>query len=230
MESSVLKILEDYLSWEELAKLKSYDKLNQNEKDEFRLENDNDAKYYYEVEKSTKKDALCSDTIISFWTPYKRLLEIETGWRAFRTIDSLKALIYQIRNDRKNDYTEAICKVNRNIEDFAQICYTKGNYMLLPNRYMNNQRYRITEDRIDLSIYECFGKGALAKFFKTEDDLKDWIEKQNLSTIFIRKEICRENLKWFVTEDKPKWISEMSAFEVYEYLENAMVLINERNN
>lgn len=31
--------------------------------------------------------------------------------------------------------------------------------MLLPNRQMNNQRYQFTTDRIDMTLYECFGIG-----------------------------------------------------------------------
>lgn len=229
MSDCVIKILEDYLEWEKLKQQKNYDRLSQKQKDEFRLEYDNDAKYYYEIQGLTKKEALCADTIISFWTPYSRLLKVEADWTAYKTSKSLERLINQIKTNRNNDYTEKIRRVNSNIKEFAKICYTKGNYMLLLERQMNNQRYRITEDRIDLTLYECFEKGVLAKFFDNESKLNNWIDKQALKTVFINGDICREKINWFINEDKPKWISEMKADEIYEYLKNAILLIKERN-
>jgi hypothetical protein len=226
----VLKILEDYLAWEKLKQQKNYDRLSQETKDELRLENDNDAKYYYEILGSTKEKALCADTIISFWTPYSRLLDIEARWKTYKTsTKSLESLINQIKTNRKNKYTEVIKQINSNIEEFAKICYTKGNYMLLPKRQMNNQRYSVTEDRIDLTLYECFEKGALAKFFRNENELKDWIDEQDLSSVFVSGDKCKEKINWFVIEDKPKCITEMKADEIYEYLKKAIILIQERN-
>lgn len=78
MESYVLKILEDYLAWEDLKEQKKYHELTRNEKDELRLENDYDAKYFYKIEGLTKENALYADTVISFWTPYSRLLKLRT--------------------------------------------------------------------------------------------------------------------------------------------------------
>jgi len=101
--------------------------------------------------------------------------------------------------------------------------------MLLPERKMNPQRYSVTEDRIDLTLYECFDKGALAKYYNTNEDLCSWIIREKLDGIFLNDEISKEKIKWFISEDKPKWISEMSADEIYKYLENAVLLIQERN-
>ena len=229
MENCVLMILEDYLAWEKLKQQKVYARLSKKEKDELRLEYDNDAKYYYEIIGLTKEKALYADTIISFWTPYSRLLKLEADWTAYKTSKSLESLINQIKTNRKNDYTKKIRQVNSNIEEFAKICYTKGNYMLLPERQMNNQRYSVAEDRIDLTLYECFEKGVLAKFFENENKLKDWIDNQNFNSVFVNDDICRDKINWFVKEYKPKWISEMKKDEIYKYLENAILLIKERN-
>lgn len=38
--------------------------------------------------------------------------------------------------------------------------------MLLPERKMNTQRYKVAQDRIDLTLHKCFDKSALAKFLK----------------------------------------------------------------
>src|SRR5690554_3618359 len=106
MESCVLKILEDYLAWEELKKEKKYDELTPNEKDKLRLDNDYDARYYHKIEGLTEENALYADTIISFWTPYSRLLEVVARWKSYKTIKSLKSLINKIKSKRKNDFTE----------------------------------------------------------------------------------------------------------------------------
>lgn len=229
MENYVLTILEDYLAWEKLKQKKAYNRLSYKEKDELRLEYDSDAKYYYEMVGLPKEKALYADTIISFWTLYSSLLKVEAGWKVFKTSKSLEKLIAMIKTNRRNDFTKKIRQVNSNIEEFAKICYTKGNYMLLPERKMNNQRYDVTEDRIDLTLYECFENGGLSKFFEDENKLKNWIDKQNFRSIFIDNDICREKINWFVKGDKTKRISEMKKDEIYKYLENAILLIKERN-
>lgn len=225
MKDSVLNILESYLVWERKKIEIKYDNLSQNCKDGLRLKYDNDAKYYYEIVGLPKDKALYADTIISFWTPYRRLLELEAGWIAYKTSKSLECLIRQIKNYRN----EAIRKINANIAEFAQICYSKGNYILLPERQMNNERYQFTEDRIDLTLYESFRNGKLAHFFHDDEKLKEWIDNQNLSMVFKEKEKNRDKIIWFISNENRKGISEMSVDEVYEYLKNATLLIRERN-
>lgn len=232
MADFVIKILEDYLAWEELKQEKNYDKLSYDVKDILRLQNDNDAKYYYEECKIEKAEALKADTIISFWTPYCRLLKLEANYTIgenAKTIGNLKALLKQIRATWKNDFTWKINATNERIENFAKVCYTKGNYMLLPEREMNPKRYSVTEDRIDLSLYECFDNGALAKYYNTYEALYSWIIREKLDGIFLNNEISKDKIKWFIPEDKAKRISEMSIDEIYKYLENAVSLIQERN-
>ncbi len=69
MDDLVVGILEDYLKLEKIKQDTKYDSLSWSEKDEFRLLNDNDAKYYYDKCNMEKENALKGDTIISFWTP-----------------------------------------------------------------------------------------------------------------------------------------------------------------
>lgn len=227
MESHTLKILKKYLSCEEEKLKVGYNTLSYEEKDEFRLKYDNDAKYYYEKLGESKEHALLADTIISFWTPYKRLLKIEAGWIAYKTPNSLKVLIQQIETYRKKAHTESIRKVNAKIENFSRVCYTKGNYMLLPSRQMNTKRYYILEDRIDATLYECFEKGRLSCFFRDDDELREWIKSQNLISIFKDNIIEKDNIMWFV--ENRKNISKMTDTEIYKYLENAVRFIEKRN-
>ena len=126
--------------------------------------------------------------------------------------------------------TGKIKEVNQIFESFAHICYTKGNFVLLPSRKMNIERGckgNKIEDRIDLTIYECFGNGKLAKFFKSESELRNWIGQEKLSSIFKNGEICRESIDWFVENQKP--ISEMDKDEICKYVDRAVFLICIRN-
>ncbi|MDY4544426.1 MAG: hypothetical protein SPE00_03805 [Bacilli bacterium] len=233
-EDYVIKILNHYL---ELAKNKEQENYKNLSWDEYRLQFDNDAKYYFEEifkkQENLKKEALNADTIISFWTPYCRLLSLEAGWNVYnnkKNVVNLTNLIRQINNPHKNKYTPKINEINKKINEFAKVYYTQGNYMLLPKREMNNQRFRITEDRIDSTLYECFDKGALAKFFNSNEELSSWIMEEKLNIMFKDNKILKENLEWFIpNEDKPKWISEMNVEEIYKYLKKATEFINKRN-
>lgn len=225
-KNSVVAILEDYCNWEKLKNEVNYDMLSQKEKDKMRLKYDKDAKYYIDLGLSEEK-ALYADTIISFWTIYKTLLNLEAGWNASKTEKSLSALLYQIKKS-KSDFSVKIRNVNEKIMPFAEICYTKGNFMLLPDRSMQ-RRYRVTEDRLDWTLYECFRDGELSMFFKSEQDLKLWIKEQYLESVFINGKIDKNNIKWFVQSEMPKKISKMNSNEIYSYLESAIEFIKLRD-
>lgn len=219
------RILDSYIEWQSIIESDDYKKMTQNEMERLRLSHDEDAKYYKEIGLSDKR-ALHADTIFSFWTIYKTLLQREANWNAYKTVKSLKYLKGKIE---KND--EKISEVNKMIEPFADVCYLKGNFMLLPEgcRAMNNQRYQIAEDRIDVTLHQCFGKGVLAKFFPTDEAVISWVHDQKLEKLFVDDDIRLEKVKWLVKEKSPKLISEMSTHEIMEYVESAMVFIKERD-
>ena len=232
MGSYVEKILEHFLKVEEDKEENGYCALSWQDKDDFRLSNDNDAKYYYEECHLEKDEALKADTIISFWTPYCHLLRIEANWDIYynaKTTKTLNTLLNQI----KVKHNRKINKINERIEEFAMYYYTKGNYMLLPERGMNTKRYKITEDRIDLTLYECFAKGRLSSFFVNEQGLFSeqalfsWIKRERLECVFRNNTISKNNIIWF--GDERKMISNMESAEIYEYLKNATTLIKTRN-
>lgn len=83
----IIEILEDYLAWAQLdERVGGYKNLPQSERKKLRLQYDNDARYYYEQLGLDEEEALKGDTIISFFTPYKRLLQVETGWDVSKTV------------------------------------------------------------------------------------------------------------------------------------------------
>lgn len=228
--NNVINILEDYLKFGKLKNKLEFDSLSSEEKADLRLKNDEDADYYYNQIGLEKEEALKADTIISFWTPYKRLLELEVGLKYYKTEKSHSALIRQIKATWLNDSTSKIVALNKKMSKFAEVYYTKENFMLLPESRMNIERYQVSEDRIDLSLYECFEKGSLGNVFKNDSALSSWIRKERLDSMFLDNKISKDNVYWLISEDKPKFISEMSAIVVYDYLNKALNLINKRNN
>lgn len=120
----IIGILEDYLAWAQLdERVGGYKNLPQSERKKLRLQYDNDARYYYEQLGLDEEEALKGDTIISFFTPYKRLLQVETGWDVSKTVKSLRALINETLATWDNDYTEKILAVNKRVEGFGEVSY-----------------------------------------------------------------------------------------------------------
>lgn len=221
MESTVIKIIEEYLEWENVKQQRGYS-------DDLRLKYDNDARYYLEKGYS-REESLHADTIISFWTIYKTLLEKQTGWKTYKTTKSLESLLRQIHSERKNDYTAKIVQLNEKIEDFAKVIYTEGNYMLLPKgkRVINNVRFQKFEDRVDLTLYHSFSGGELSSYFETDEYLKEWIRKEKLHVLFIDGDIEKDKILWLV--DNKKKITDMTIEDIYTYIDSSKFFIEKRS-
>ena len=224
---SIEEILQYYMEWCKIAESTEYRNANQNKKDEIRLQHDADAKYFKGLGYDDAT-ALRGDVIISFWTIYQTLLKNEARWRVYKTQKSLTALKAQI--EKQGDYYAKICEVNKMLSELSKVCYERCNYMLLPNgaRAMNNQRYQFVEDRIDATVFQCFGKGVLAKFFTSDDDVIAWVKSQKLNMLF-DGEICAENIKWLTTNSqRPILISEMDTKELMQYVGNVIEFLRNR--
>lgn len=218
MESTVIEIINEYLEVENVKQQRGYS-------DDLRLEYDNDARYYLDKGYS-KEEALHADTIISFWTIYKTLLEKQTGWKTYKTTKSLKRLLKQIHSKQKNDYTAKIVQLNEKIEDFAKVIYNEGNYMLLPKRIINSERFQKFEDRVDLTLYHSFSGGELSSYFETDEHLKEWIRREELHILFIDGDIEKDKLLWLV--DNKKKITDMTVEEIYTYIDSSKSFIEKR--
>ena len=194
--------------------------LNGGEKN--RLEYDCDAFYYKKHRGLTNKEALYADTISSFWTPYSLAIYIVTGVKYRKTKESIKKIIELIDNKDSK-----ILSVNKIFEPFARIYYTKGNFMLLPHRMMNNSRYKICQDRIDETVYECFDDGKLSCYFKDNNELIKWINEQNLISIFRNRNIDKEYVIKFNKQSKFNYSTSLD--EIQKYIDRSVELILERN-
>lgn len=225
--NSIDEIIDRYIEWQAIKEKCNYKDKLKSEKEKIRLEHDEDAKYYKSLGCSDET-ALHADVIISFWTIYKTFLSNEANWNVSKTLKSLQALKRQVETGGR--YSKKILAVNDMLLEFAEVCYTKGNYMLLPNgaRMMNNQRYQFMEDRIDSTLFQCFSKGLLSKFFSSDDAVKEWVVEQKLDNMFSGGIISAENVIWMTNAKSPKLISEMPTEEIMEYVQNAIHFIKER--
>ncbi len=222
--NTVEEIIDYFIAYQKMVESVDYEKKSQDEKNALRLQYDEDARYYKSIGYEDA-EALHADVLFSFWIIYKTLLLKDANWVSYKTLNFLNAL------KKYTKTKDQIQSVNQSVSEFASVCYSKGNFMLLPDgcRAMNNQRYQMTEDRMDVTLYQCFGKGVLAKFFKSDDDVRKWIREQRLDVFFIDGDICPEKIDWMIDERKPKLISEMSSEELKQYLKRATEKIKMRN-
>ena len=101
--------------------------------------------------------------------------------------------------------------------------------MLLPDEDMNSARYRVAQDRIDESLYECFPDGSLFKYFEySEELLIEWIKAENLELMFDGGIIKRDNIISLIRSMSFVTYSDMTDEELDEFLSAAVEFIKRR--
>ena len=196
-----------------------------------RLLYDADAIYF----NSQLKDpvaALFGDTMISFFTPYREALT-RAGKVSSVTGKPYGKNYLDLCELLKNKDDTGYKDVNDNFRPFAEVYHTKGNFLFLPARKMNNDRYSYTRDRIDKSLHECFPGGALSKYFRSENEkLFEWIKKEKLDTelLFTDGVINKDSIVPLTGVDLQMNYFEMAKRGVLsKYIHNVIELIEERN-
>jgi len=222
----IIRLFNCYQIWFDWVKKHGYDKMKfweyEDAYNEFRLRYDGDARYYYSV-LNDPVAALHGDTVTSFYTPYKTMLKLVTGEVLHKCNNPFDELIAK-RND------PGFKEVNDAFIEFVENCCSKGNFMLLPHRDMNADRYRCSQDRIDKSLYECFPGGKLAKYFGTSpeeqmENLVEWIKSQNLEFMFENGKIERESIIPFNKSNPYVTYENMTKDELQEFIDNAVAFI-----
>ena len=219
----------DYLCYPDWLKQNGYDKKKfyeyVDEYEKFRLKYDGDARYYYNMYNDPVV-ALRGDTIISIYTPYKRLLELKTGIVYHKCNNPFELLI---KNKNEQGYKET----NEIFAEFAKLSQSAGNFMLLPHRDMNSARYRCSQDRIDKSLYECFPGGKLAIFFGITEETKisnltQWIKTENLSFMFENGIIERDKIIPLNKNNPYVSYNDMIEEELVEFINSAVKFMKVR--
>lgn len=219
-----------------------------------RLKYDCDAYYYKNELSKSDEESLFGDTLISFFMPYSACLYKITGRKFIKSNagDMVELIEYIDKPDDK------LIKVNEKFNEFASLCYTKGNFLYLPNRNMNNERGSLFQDRIDETIFNCFSGGKFYKYFDNDNSkVIDWIKNQNLNISLIFKcitksiniqdeDIKKENIKCLIDPSSAKekidierirnfkthWrfdSKKMDINEIYKYIDICVQIIKIRN-
>jgi hypothetical protein len=196
--------------------------------DGFRLKYDGDARYFTWHERTNDpEEPLRADTMISFYTPYKEMLVRLTGVAYHKSGKPFDELIA-----KKGE--PAYKEVNDKFTCLATAYHTMGNFMLLPDRGMNCDRYRCSQDRIDKSLYECFPGGALAKYFGDSEkeqllNLRKWVRDETLGLMFKGGVIERDSIIPITPGNPFVAYEDMTDDELDEFVSTASWLVLARN-
>jgi hypothetical protein len=141
---------------------------------------------------------LNADTLISFWTPLKWVLQIlnpdESFYKTNPDVGDPFLYLKKLENDldkylpQNDELTKLICKL-------ASLAETRANVFRLPDREMNCSRYRYFYDEIPATLYNIFERGRFHCYFKDERDVRKWILEQDLQVAFKDGNIQKTNLR-----------------------------------
>ncbi len=148
---------------------------------------DADAVYFYNIDNIISKIgkegckrnlAERGDIMTSFWTP-------------------LVFYLYGSKLPKNNDNIDCILKEDSATDIFQLMDYlaknyvSRGNLLLLPNsrnssnrRNLNNDKFSITEDKLDKFLYFCM-EGKLKVYFNNDiENVRDWVLVEHLECLF----------------------------------------------
>lgn len=188
--------------------------------DAWRRENDIDCLYL--------NGKLEADTLFSAWTPIKWVIGCTNrgrGVRLSKTPDYMKHLV-----ENKEYYLPQDHELVKLLKHFLELAEGRWNYILLPNREMNCERYRVSingrsenlYDEVPATLYHIFQKESLGKYFLDvsgevdETKVKEWIRQEHLEMGFENDKLDVKNIipliaglptkeaKWFTEENEIK--------------------------
>lgn len=208
--------------------------------DEWRKENDLDCLYF--------NGDLRADTLMSAWTPVKWVAD-------YLNKDKHKKFYKRLKNSSNpckdlellaencDKYLPPAHPLVVLLEEFLTLAEKRCNYILLPDRNMNCERYHMDidgkeiwlYDSVPATLYHVFNEKTLGRYF-TDISPETWIKREHLSMGFINNIIAQDkiismpgydgygNAKWLDDEDSIREaLGYMIAFlkirnyEVYDY-------------
>lgn len=141
---------------------------------------------------------LNADTLVSFWTPLKWVLQIlhpqEKFYKTNRNGGDPFFYLKKLENDidrylpRNDDLVQLLYTL-------ASLAETRANVFRLPVRCMNKARYCYFYDEVPATLYNVFEGGKFHHHFKSDEDILNWIIEQDLQVAFIDGKIKKDNLR-----------------------------------
>ena len=209
--------------WEAGRPREEYDKFCE-EFDAWRSKNDLDCLYF--------GGDLNADTLMSAWTPIKWVLDClnkEKGMKFYKPSE-LNGYNMKYLLDERESYLPSKNELVILLKRFLILAEQRCNYILLPDRCMNKERYsgiKIGDsafymyDEVPPMLYYLFEKKGFGMYFLNssgevdEEAVKDWIRREKLDMGFIG-EISQDHIipmipsleakepRWFTEEDEIK--------------------------
>ena len=188
----IYKKIISWIAYEENAPITEYN-YEKEKHDKYRSENDLDC--------ILRNSNLNADSIFSLWLPLRFVLVTINGYRRLKRITRVKL-------NKSNEFLERLL-VDRNLEKLLPLenetthllseLFVYGqqveNRMLFPEgcRLLQKRGKKPYYDYMPRFLYECFIGGDFCSAFKNDEELIDWIKKEDLISFFDGK-ISKDNI------------------------------------
>lgn len=188
----IYKKIISWIAYEENKPITEYN-YEKEKHDKYRAENDLDC--------VLQKGNLNADTIFSLWLPLRFALVRINNYRGLKKVTGVKL-------DKTKEFLERLL-VDRNLEKLLPLenrttrllseLFVYGqqieNTMLFPDgcRWMQKRGKKPYYDYMPYFLYECFEGGDFSSAFMDDEDLRTWIEREDLGCFF-EGEPCKENI------------------------------------
>lgn len=183
-----------------------------------------------------KEGNLDADTIFSFWTPLKFVLDCLNPDEHFYKKDKFGSDPHKFLKKIKeniNTYLPTDEEVVKKLYEFAKLAETKANVMQWPDgkgSKIQTIRYKDFYDQMPPLLYNCFSGGSYSYIFNNNNlNLENWIRNQKLQMFFCNNEISQEKIKPLIENiraNEGKWLTDKN--EIIEMLQNYIYILEER--
>lgn len=194
--------------------------------DEWRKENDLDCLYF--------NGDLRADTLMSAWTLVKWVADFfnkENGMKFYKKAKDKEDKYYYIRllAEDRDKYLPPEHFLTMLLNDFLELAEQRCNYILLPDRRMNPERYKLSAngenlwlfDEVPATLFHIFQPDTLGKYFNGDITAEEWIKREHLEMGFYKRKISQDNVIPFMIEgllpQDAKWMTE--EYEIKQTLE-----------
>ena len=209
---------DDCPKWHSGTQREEYDKFCK-EYDSWRSKNDLDCLYF--------NGDLNADTLMSAWTPIKWVLDFINKDKGMKFYKPSKFNSYNMEYllDERENYLPSQNELVILLEKFLILAEQRCNYILLPDRRMNKERYsgiKIGDrafymyDEVPPMLYYLFEKKGFGMYFLNQsgevdvETVKDWILREKLDMGFTGEisQDCIISLIPSLEAKEPRWVTE----------------------
>ena len=194
--------------------------------DEWRKENDLDCLYF--------NGDLRADTLISAWTPMKWVADFinkDSGKKFYKRVKDAEnpCADLELLAEKSDFYLPPNHPMVKLLERFLALAEHRCNFILLPDRKMNCDRYHMNVegevvwllDSVPATLYHIFNEKTLGQYFK-DISPDEWVEREHLDVGFVNRVIDVRNIipmPGYDGKGGAKWLNdERSICDALDYM------------